>query len=104
MYGCIAKLTAKPGCKEELLEFLKWDIDVSRRQEPVTFRLDFWQDPDDDNSLILYEAYVNEGANEVHQNGEPFKKFDTEVAAKLLDSVTFIVPFTESLISLADFP
>ncbi len=53
MYGCTARLIARPGCKEELLAFLKCDADVSRRQEPGTLRLDFWQDPDQDNSVIL---------------------------------------------------
>ena len=83
---------------QELLEFLKWDADVSRRQEPGALRLDFWQDPDDENSIILYEGYVNKGAFEEHQRGKPFTQFVNEIVPNLLDSVTFLVPFTESLI------
>ena len=77
MYGCTARLIARPGCKEELLAFLKCDADVSRRQEPGTLRLDFWQDPDQDNSVILHEGYVSKEACEAHHNGEPFTQFIT---------------------------
>ena len=55
MFGGIAKLTAKSGKKADLLEFLRWDVEVSRL-EPGTLRFDVWLDPADADSVILYET------------------------------------------------
>jgi hypothetical protein len=38
VYGGIVKLAAQPGGKSALLEFLRWDADVARGQEPGTLR------------------------------------------------------------------
>jgi hypothetical protein len=34
MYGTLVKIVAKPGVREQLLEFLRWDAAVARDEEP----------------------------------------------------------------------
>ena len=36
MYGVFWHAVIKPGKKQELLDFLKWDLDVAREMEPGT--------------------------------------------------------------------
>lgn len=103
MFGGIAKLTAKPGMKADLLQFLQWDVEVSRL-EPGTLRFDVWLDPADADSVILYETYVDLDAFKVHQAAAPFKKFMAEIVPNMVETVSFIVPFGSSHLSVADSP
>ena len=60
MYGGLIKMVARPGRREELFEFLRWDVDVARAQEPGTLRFDVWEVPDEPNAFYLYEVYEDE--------------------------------------------
>ena len=101
MFGGIAKLTAKSGTKADLLEFLRWDVEVSRL-EPGTLRFDVWLDPSDADSVILQETYVDLEVFKVHHAAAPFKKFIAEIVPNMVETVSFIVPFGSSYISVAD--
>ena len=101
MFGGIAKVTAKPGKLDELIEFLRWDAEVSR-SEPGTLRFDVWSDPNDANAVVLSEAYSDAEAVKVHQAAEPFRKFIAEVVPNLIETVVFVVPFAQSLASSID--
>jgi quinol monooxygenase YgiN len=101
MYEGLARLTAKVGKIAELLAFLQWDA-AECRLETGTLRFDAWFDPAWPDSVVLYEAYVDADAFELHQAGAPFKKFTAEVVPDLVESVDFIVPFGFSTISNAD--
>jgi quinol monooxygenase YgiN len=103
MFGGIAKLNAKPGMKSDLLEFLRGDVEVSRH-EPGTLRFDVWLDPADADAVILYETYVDLDAFKVHQAAAPFKKFMAEIVPNMVETVSFIVPFGSSFVSVADSP
>ena len=103
MFGGIAKIVVKPGQKESLLEFLRWDADVCRT-EPGTLRFDVWLDPSDDMTVVLYESYADRAAFEAHQAAEPFKKFIAEVVPSMIESVSFVVPFGTSFVSVIDAP
>ncbi len=73
MIAAFAKVTLKPGKKQKMIEFLKWDVEVSRN-EPATLRFDIFEDPDDENVIYWYEAYVDAAGFETHKQGEPVKK------------------------------
>src|SRR5262245_47498341 len=74
MYGGMIKVVALPGRRAELLEFLRWDAEVARAQEPGTLRFDVWEVPDEPDAFYLYEGCADDAAFEAHTAGEPFKK------------------------------
>jgi quinol monooxygenase YgiN len=102
MYGGLIKLVVPPERRAELLEFLRWDADVARTQEPGTLRFDVWEAPDEPNALFLYEAYVDRAAFDAHKEGEPYQRFMAEVVPQMLEEVSALLPFTDSLVSNAD--
>lgn len=102
MYGGMIKLVARAGRTTELLEFLRWDAEVARAQEPGTLRFDVWQVPDEPDALYLYEAFVDEAAFEAHQKSEPFKKFVAEIVPNVIEPVIFVLPFAECTVSITE--
>jgi quercetin dioxygenase-like cupin family protein/quinol monooxygenase YgiN len=75
MHGTFFKIVAKPGKRDELVEFLRWDAEVARVSEPETMRFDVWQVPGDAEAFFVYEAYANKASFEKHQANEPYKKY-----------------------------
>ena len=72
MIAAFFKANVRPGKKEKLLEFLKWDCQVARDDEPATLRFDVFEDAENDSVVYLYEAYVDMAGFEAHNQGEPF--------------------------------
>jgi (4S)-4-hydroxy-5-phosphonooxypentane-2,3-dione isomerase len=101
MYGGMIKLVAHAGRKTELLEFLRWDAEVARAQEPGTLRFDVWQVPDEPDAVYLYEV-LDQAAFEAHQKSEPFKKFVAEIVPNVIEPVIFVLPFAESTVSITE--
>ena len=102
MYGGMARLVAREGHMSDLLDFLQWDADVCRTVEPGTLRFDVWESPDEPNVVLLYEAYTDRDAFEVHMANEPFKRFVDEIVPSLLEPPRFLLTFTNSFTSNAD--
>ena len=102
MYGGIVKLVTQAGRTSEVLDFLRWDAEVAKTQEPGTLRFNVWQRTDDANVVYLYEAYVDQDAFEAHKANDPFKRFIEEIGPGLAEPPTFVVPFTQSFVSNAD--
>jgi quinol monooxygenase YgiN len=102
MYGGIVKLVARAGGKAALLDFLRWDAEVAKAQEPGTLRFDVWESPDEPEVVYLYEAYVDERAFKAHTGNAPFIRFIDEIVPNLAEQPTFVVPFTHSVVSNAD--
>jgi (4S)-4-hydroxy-5-phosphonooxypentane-2,3-dione isomerase len=96
MYGGMIRLVVQDGRKNELLDFLRWDADVARADEPGTLRFDVWESPDEPNVVYLYEAYADRDAFEAHQANEPFKQFVAEIVPGLSEPPSFVLPFTVS--------
>ena len=71
MYGGLVKLVAQPGRKPGVIEFLRWDADVARRDEPGTLRFDVWEVENERDAVYLYEAYVDRAAFDVHERSVP---------------------------------
>jgi (4S)-4-hydroxy-5-phosphonooxypentane-2,3-dione isomerase len=75
MFGILFRVEANPGKRQELIDLLRWSGEVGRDQEPGTLRFEFYQDPEDENRLYVYEAYRDRAAFEAHQQNEPFKRW-----------------------------
>ena len=99
MYGMLTKIVVKPGKRSELLEYLRWDIEVAKESEPGTWRFDVWKTEPD--VMYLYEAYKDRTAFEDHAKGDPYEKW-SEVADETMEQVIDVIPLTESLASNAD--
>ena len=102
MYGGIVKLVARAGGKSDLVEFLRWDAEVAKSQEPGTLRFDVWESANEPDVVFLYEAYVDEAAFRAHTSNAPFKRFIDEIVPNLAEPPAFVVPFTQSIVSNAD--
>jgi quinol monooxygenase YgiN len=85
MLGMLFRVEAKPGKYQELVDFLTWDAEVCRDEEPGTLRFEFYQDPENANALFVYEAYQDQEARAVHSNNEPLKHWRS---AGLSDALT----------------
>ena len=102
MYGKLLKLMTKPGKRDEVLNFLRWDADLARDSEPGTLRFDLWDVPSELDTVYLYEAYRDVEAYARHQDNEPYKRFINEIEPKLLDDTCVLFDGTSSLVSIAD--
>ena len=102
MYGGIVKLVARSDGKTALLDFLRWDAEVTKAHEPGTLRFDIWESANEPDAVYLYEAYVDEAAFGAHAANDPFKRFMDEIVPGLAEPPTFVVPFTRSTVSNAD--
>ena len=92
MIAAFIKVNVKPGKKEKLLDLFKWDAQVARDDEPATLRFDYFEIPDDDSVVYLYEAYVGMAGFEKHKQGEPFKAFIGGIKDECIESMEGIVP------------
>ena len=101
MYGMLTRIVAKPGKRTELLEYLRWDIEVARASEPGTWRFDVWETEEEPGVVYLYEAYKDRAAFDDHARHDPYQKWG-EMAAETMDQVTDVIPLTDSLASNAD--
>ena len=92
MIAALIKANVKPGKKEKLLDFLKWDSQVARDDEPATLRWDVFENPDDDSVVYFYEAYVDEAGLQEHKQGEPFKAFKGGIKDECVESWETLLP------------
>jgi (4S)-4-hydroxy-5-phosphonooxypentane-2,3-dione isomerase len=42
MYGMLTRIVVEPGKRSELLEYLRWDVQVVKASEHGTWRFDVW--------------------------------------------------------------
>jgi quercetin dioxygenase-like cupin family protein/quinol monooxygenase YgiN len=104
MHGALIKIVVKPGKRNEVLEFLRFDAAVAQAAEPGTLRFDVWEVPHEPDALFLYEAYTDEEALAKHKANTPFKTYIDVIEPSLLDKSREhrLVEFTDSLISNID--
>jgi len=98
MYGTLMRIVLKPGKRSEFLDYLRWDAQVARDDEPGTLRFDVWEVEGEPDVLYLYEAYRDVQAFEAHQRNAPYRKWD-EVAQDTVERTTDVIPFAYSLTS-----
>ena len=87
MIAQFIKANVRPGKKEKLIEFLKWDCQVARDEEPATLRFDVFEIEGDDSVVYFYEAYVDDAGFETHKQGEPFKQFVGGLVDECIESM-----------------
>jgi len=90
MFGILFRIEARPGKHQELIEFMKWDGEVCRDQEPGALRFEFYQDPKDENALYVYEAYRDFKAFEAHKNNEPYRRWSSGLQNELGTNFTIL--------------
>lgn len=92
MIAAFYRGNVRSGKKEKLLEFLKWDSEVARVSEPGTLRFDVFEDPENENVIFIYEAYVDQAAFEIHKLGEPFQQWSGGLKDECVESFEGVVP------------
>jgi quinol monooxygenase YgiN len=76
MYAKCFKIKPYPERFNAVIQFLEWDAQVAAETEqPGTLRFEFYQDPNDLDWIIVYEAYQDKQAFENHKQGKPYKEF-----------------------------
>ena len=63
----LGRLKAHSGRRDDLVGVLLEFAEVAGVQEPEAIQFMLHRDPQDDDSLIVYERYLNEGAFEEHR-------------------------------------
>jgi (4S)-4-hydroxy-5-phosphonooxypentane-2,3-dione isomerase len=83
MYGILFKVTVESAKRADFINFIKWDIEVATTQEPGTLRFDMYQDPKDENTFFVYEAYRDRCAFEDHKQHEPYRRWKPDVEDRM---------------------
>ena len=78
MLAILFRAKVKPGKRQELIDFLKWDFQECKKEEG-TLRFDVWVDPADEDAVYVYEAYQDQAAFDTHKEGKPFQLWSSEV-------------------------
>ena len=94
MYGGFWKPHTRPGKKQKLIDFLKWDAEVADQSERDTLRFELYEDATDDSAIYLYEAYTDKAGFGVHKRGEPFQKFISGLAKECIESSERLMDWT----------
>ena len=103
MIAALFKVKVRPGKKAELIEFLKWDGQVARDEEPGTLRFDVFEDPGDESIVYFYEAYVDGAALDAHKANPPFQKFAGGLRDECIESVeSLLTGWLEAVWPLAE--
>jgi (4S)-4-hydroxy-5-phosphonooxypentane-2,3-dione isomerase len=104
MYGILVKFVARPGRRDELVEFLRWDAAVAKDTEPGTLRFDVWEVPEEFDAVYLYEAYSDPNAFAKHQANDPYNIFVNKIVPEMIDEsrTVDLFRFANSLVSNAD--
>ena len=92
MIAYFFKISVKPGKKEELLEFMKWDCQVARDEEPHVLRFDVFADADDESVIYYYEACIDEAGFEKHKSYPPFQQWTNGLRDECIESTEGLLP------------
>ena len=80
MFVVTVMFQIKPAHIQEFAEAMQANAQFSKDREAECHRFDVCKDPDDQNSIFLYEIYTDRAAFGVHLESEHFKTFDAMVA------------------------
>src|SRR5205823_14091671 len=83
MFGILFRAEIKHEEREDVINFIKWDIRVAKEREPGTLRFDLYQDPKDENAFFVYEAYRDEEAFEEHKKNAPYQRWKPDVEQRV---------------------
>ena len=91
MIAALIKAHIRPGKKEKLLDYLKWECQVARDEEPHVLRFDVFEDANDENVIYYYEAYVDEAGFEKHKTYPPFQKWTNGLKDECIKSTEILL-------------
>ena len=80
MFVVTVMFQIKPENLQEFAEAMQANAQFSMDKEPDCLRFDVCKDPEEPNSIFLYEVYSSREAFGLHLEAEHFKKFDAMVA------------------------
>lgn len=80
MFVVTVMFQIKPDHIHEFAEAMQANAQFSKDKEEGCYRFDVCKDPDDPNSIFLYELYTDRAAFGLHLESEHFKTFDAMVA------------------------
>lgn len=70
----------KPGSASDFMPAMHRQARLSLEQESGCHQFDVCVDPENENSIFLYEQYTDKASFELHLAATYFKEFDSEVA------------------------
>ena len=85
MFGILFKAKVKAEKRQAFIEFIERDIRVANEREPGTLRFDLYQDPVDENTFFVYEAYRDKKAFEEHQQNPPYQEWVSRIGPEMVD-------------------
>lgn len=79
----VVTIEVKPGHMEAVLAATKAHAARSLSSEPGTLRFDVLVPVNEDDKIMLYEAYTDEAAFEVHRNGASMPILQKDIEGKV---------------------
>jgi len=80
MFVVTVMFQIKPEFIAQFAEAIQANAQFSLDNEPDCHRFDVCKDPEDQNSIFLYEVYTSREAFGLHLGADHFKTFDAMVA------------------------
>jgi quinol monooxygenase YgiN len=90
MFAIFFHALAKPGKRQDLLDFLKRDSKFCKEHEPGTLTFDILPDPKNDNAFYVYEAYEDCAAFVEHQGNPLYIEWEPNLKNELVAEFTEI--------------
>jgi quinol monooxygenase YgiN len=90
MFAIFFHALAKPGKRQDLLDFLNRDSRFCKEHEPRTLKFDVFQDPGNDSAFYVYEAYEDCAAFEEHKQNPPYREWKECLKNQLVAELTDI--------------
>ena len=84
MFAILFRALAKPGKRQDLLDYLKRNSKYCKDYEPRTLNFDILQDPENKNAFYIYEAYEDSEAFKEHQKHPPYREWDKRLKNELV--------------------
>ena len=80
MFAVVVSFDIKPEAVAQFMPLMLENARASLRDEAGCHQFDVCHEPDDENTVFLYELYSDEAAFKVHLASDHFKQFDADVA------------------------
>jgi autoinducer 2-degrading protein len=80
MICMLVEVHIKPSAIDEFLALIKYDAEISVREEPGCLRFDVLRDSDDPFKFFFYEVYRDEAARLAHRETPQFAMWMTFAA------------------------
>ena len=84
MFAVVVTLKVKPANREAFLPLMQENAAASLRDEPGCRQFDICTDPEQPETVLLYEIYDSPDAFQAHLETPHFKAFDNWTASMLV--------------------